>query len=1534
MTYLFSLRFRLVGMPLIGALAICFCGALSLIGLNASVDAQVVTRAIRMVPSSPTVIQQSSSTPIQIQQLSGGGIPQAVPAGSPVSSPGALVTNTAAAPVVKSLDDQRIELLMQTKFDRTPAGILKAWSTQNEIKKSETAKGKSVKPITATVANAFDGFVVVNVDDAKQLKANQIVELYVLPANDSEPGKETESIARMKVLSVDGNQVSGRLVVKKKTVSTGNQSMPASEPTKNKENASEDKTKDDQKSEGDNPAEQQQDVGDAAQTDGVTIAAEKAVPAKSPEADAKPKSDQKDQVAVPTGPDWPQMNAGDTFKLVVIGAKAKAAAASDQAKIKTEVESFSRDVTLGNWDAVKEYLGKLKDVDKADDVFDKILQAMITAMPKVEAAQAAQQRSQMQQRGETPPTSFLTPADLLALSEAAPKKISVVDPPVSEDKPNAVSPSPAAVGVPVAGAVVVPNLPAGVSMPPEVLAQLQASGQPIPAGVAAGVVAPVVKKPSHHLRSLSQLVRKSKAAGYDLNEFIKALTKGTTHFGGDDPEKRLTAADLLMKSGLYEEAEAFLPTFNEVDQQKEDHRLVILRAWATLSQQQYSKEKIAKWLDLSWQVSQAVLGTEKATEADKKRALTRLIELSTVVDDEIGQKWLDESFTKSTERGMAILANLGSQSADLARKASQTSEAQRVKMLRMQNSAVEKFLELASDVKDDMRPTLTLLAQNWIAESQTTVANSTQNSRSSNMSIDMYGNYFWQNPNQNNRMNGRQKRPIKVGDILEIVPGAKWQSLISPTLLTEIQKLQANLHLRINEEDKAFPYIEDLASEHPETARELVHEFLKIWTRNHDPNTDRRQRNPYIYFYGFDQKAESIPLTRSKQERNLEELTGWIKRIRQMPIKDVDEKLLSRAFTTCHSTAEVYKLDRVKSVFGDLEKLEPKTIAELAQTMRSNLTSVWRSVKTQEAKQTNRKLPDVQKEVLEGYQTARAMVDESLNAAPDNWQLNLAKACIMFDENAYAHSVKKSSEFSDKRDLAFEQFKKAGVCYVKAAPMLEEEKQSTDLFDRWFYASLGAVDLGQIKAENQPDQRQFAKIRECIESLKGEAAKDHMSKFANNLFTRMSPIKPELKFRYLKGGFEIVGDHPRAWEAKSLFDYYKDLVTEIKLDVSLDGDEEVGTKAFGLYVNLKHTNEIERESGGFGKYVQNQNSMVYSFNYGRPTEDYRDKFRDSVDQALGEHFEVVSVTFESADRMKSRPAPGGWRVTPYAYIMLKSKGTEVDRVTPLKLDLDFLDTSGYVVIPIESPALVIDSTGDGSTRPIEDLQVTQTLDERQSGEGKLIVEVSASGKGLIPELEEIVDLNVKDFEVVEIDDQGSLPTTFDENGSDIQILSDRSWTIQYRAKDSTQKANEFAFGKSKRPEAAVKFQRYEDADLVAADPVMTLESNYSQGGSYVLYWLLPIIALGFIGVGIVAWAVRPRQEVKAKQFEVPEDINPFTVLSLLKDIRHRNGINAKQTDELELSINRIESYYFGERTDEGPSNLTDVARSWVERAKG
>ena len=58
---------------------------------------------------------------------------------------------------------------------------------------------------------------------------------------------------------------------------------------------------------------------------------------------------------------------------------------------------------------------------------------------------------------------------------------------------------------------------------------------------------------------------------------------------------------------------------------------------------------------------------------------------------------------------------------------------------------------------------------------------------------------------------------------------------------------------------------------------------------------------------------------------------------------------------------------------------------------------------------------------------------------------------------------------------------------------------------------------------------------------------------------------------------------------------------------------------------------------------------------------------------------------------------------------MKPKGPQVDKIPPLRIDLDFLDTSGYVVMPVESPAVPIDARdAKGDSRPVDKLVVRRT----------------------------------------------------------------------------------------------------------------------------------------------------------------------------------------------------------------------------------
>ena len=93
-----------------------------------------------------------------------------------------------------------------------------------------------------------------------------------------------------------------------------------------------------------------------------------------------------------------------------------------------EVADFVRSVTLGQWDNVKTFLAAMEPND-ADKVYAHVLKSLATgAAPTPEGVPpevAAQMAMQTQQNGQTPPSSFLTPDDILQLSEASPKPIRI-----------------------------------------------------------------------------------------------------------------------------------------------------------------------------------------------------------------------------------------------------------------------------------------------------------------------------------------------------------------------------------------------------------------------------------------------------------------------------------------------------------------------------------------------------------------------------------------------------------------------------------------------------------------------------------------------------------------------------------------------------------------------------------------------------------------------------------------------------------------------------------------------------------------------------------------------------------------------------------------------------------------------------------------------------------------------------------------------------------------------------------------------------
>lgn len=1019
---------------------------------------------------------------------------------------------------------------------------------------------------------------------------------------------------------------------------------------------------------------------------------------------------------------------------------------------------------------------------------------------------------------------------------------------------------------------------------------------------------------------LAPIARRALQTGHAYEELLDRLRREAARPAQERVLDRRRTALLLAALGHESDLGEFLPDAEEAREQDDREALNLIARFELAS---YGEDKRREHLERAWNATLAALAAGEIDEKQKTEALRRAVSLAPRIRAELGETWLEESFTSRPRRGMEVLATIGAQASKSPIEHGSDPD-YRLEGLRLLDTAVSALLAKAPERARAWRGTLSLLAEAWMREAAHSYRFSQATSMGPVMRRDAFGNLYYVNHGQSG---GRSPvRAIEPGELLRVRPQGRWLELVDPSMRPRLSIIVAELYLKVNEEARAFPFIEELAATHPERATELAREFVRVWIRNHDPNAARNRTNVYMFAYGFNRRANGIPLTRSKQERNLRELAGWVKRLRALPI-ELDENLLVEAFTKSHSTAEVYRLETIESVFGAMDSLEPKTIAALAQRMRANLASVWRRPAVQKAARTRRRQKDIEREVLRGYAVASAVVGKALATHPGEWSLLVVKGCIEHDLINYRSEIAPTSEFSGKRRAALDALRRAAELYVAGVEKRRADEETTEAFERWFYAALGASDLPAINERTVPVSGEFEKIRDVLRSIPGEAGQRHLARFANTLFTRLSAVNPAVKFRYLKGGFEIVGDHPQAYEARKVYDYYRDLVTEIRLEARVDGPTDVGTEPFGVHVDLVHTREIERESGGFGKYLQNQNNQPYAYNYGRPLENYRDKFEEAARAALAEHFDVLSITFNGQDAHSKATERYGWRRTPYAYLLLKARGPEVDRIPQLEIDLDFLDTSGYVVLPVTSPVVPIDASAEPKEpAPFEDLEITQILDLRKIDEQLLGLEIKAKARGLVPALDEILDLSPPGFEIVSLEDEGVAVTSFDDRQE--RVLSERGWTVKLRPQ-AGERPTEFRFGVAKIDGARTVYQRYDDADLVTAQPVVALEVGLVDRATRWWWGVLPL-ALALLGL----WAFRRRRAPAAPRptgRRLPERITPFTVLGLLEEIARNDGLGPIEREELRATIASIERYYFA-ASDGAEPDLARIAREWVDRA--
>jgi len=1011
--------------------------------------------------------------------------------------------------------------------------------------------------------------------------------------------------------------------------------------------------------------------------------------------------------------------------------------------------------------------------------------------------------------------------------------------------------------------------------------------------------------------------------------FFEKLEKGTKYFGGKSPVNRLRAAELLLAAGKTKKALPFLISADQAIKSK-DYRAVDLIAF--YHNELMAVEPHAGHLEIAWGLSRWMLDQEDAPSRFSRSAMLRGFELLPKIEDRAeAARWFKDTFKAGDSHGMRLLSYVGMVASQCE---GNRDDSFRFDKIQLQHATANALLNATAESTERWKDIMILYAKNWLREAAYSYANDTSSGGPA-MQRDQYGNVYY----VEQRAETKEKRKNIAIPALKMIrtgPTGKWMALLDePTRLACLKNF-ARLYLKVKEDVIALRYIEEISKINKNESAAMISELIQVWADNHDPNAQQSYRSSWQYSHGHSAAADGIPLTRSKQQRNLKQLKALTERLKKLGLSRQDEVALARAFMRCHSKAEIWRMDSFEEIFGKTEALSPETISAVLNTMRQSLVRVWPQKKVQKQAKTKRTDVELQQEVIGGYESAIDLAERMLTKYPDNWQLALQKATLKYSFNGYLNQIGKGNNSLAKKRAALLDYKAASDLYCKSFSNSQKAYFSLEVFENWFYAALGSADIQTLRSYHQPVEAEYEKIRSAIDSFPPGLRKAHMDGFANMMALRVSAVGPDLKLRYLKAGLSIAGDNPRALEAKKLDEYYKDLVTEIEVVAEVDGSTVVDpTKPFGVIINLRHTKDIEREAGGFQKYLQNQSSSGMG-NYGRPSEDYRDKFEKGARAALEESFDVESVTFHPTDVESYTDKQHGWRVTPYAYIVLKPKDAKVDTIPSLQLDFDFLDTSGYVVIPVASAKLPIDCSSEEATRrPYYNLQVTQIFDDRSiNKKDDIILEIKAKGYGILPPVEELVRLDdISGFEIAKVDDRGNQIQMLDSSVIENPAFSERYIQVHLKPKDGKM-PSAFTFPKvlaDVTEKDGISLKRYEDVDLVVADQTIALTGSQNQ--NRILLWLIGGLA-AVVAVGMLVLGARRRkdtEELVESAYQVPEVVTPVNALGILERLTQVESLTVDEKSELQTDMDQIVDLHFGKGESSVDFCLKGVVEKWVTR---
>jgi hypothetical protein len=1048
------------------------------------------------------------------------------------------------------------------------------------------------------------------------------------------------------------------------------------------------------------------------------------------------------------------------------------------------------------------------------------------------------------------------------------------------------------------------------------------------------------------IRKLGLLLRAAVRADQEI--WLKqALQKGTRRLGRSGPKKMVTGR-ILMHAGFDELARTYLPSASDAMQIEDaavrDELLKFLASQEEL--ERFQQSRIARL----WEEQAKVLTDAAADEGKRLQAADRLAELLGKASAASFEPWIRGLSQRDLAAVLRLAIALGKRAQG---KTGDADIAMRTNHLMAQKTLLQCASEKTDLAKAPWDSLAVGLADWWIAEAEHT---------------------FSAHPGY--RAASGSKPHVAPGELLDAAPDGRWAEALPATFRERIDVCLSRAVLVSDRYQDAAERIVALARRNPQAGAALAEEYLKAWAYRHDPQVPDAIRKKY----NLSSEAR-IAVTPIMMEKNIAGLAEMMDLFRANGISPRNGELLVGAFDVCYSKAEVYRRTHLEKVFGPIDRMETGVFFHMIRMMTQGLSSRWRTMEVQLESGTRRSQRETLDMVREGYQTAIDMIDERCRKHRDDWKAYTLAGSLLSDWGDFEYYQQLAGDartdrmtvFREKNNQAATHFTRAAKAYAGQVEKLNPKQYSIDVYLAWFHSLLGINTDGRLNLSKPLDRQALNALRDTIRGLPESVAQAHINMFAKQVQARIddtkNPLHEELKYKYLAGSLVITKESPFAFQAGDKVGYYDQLLDETKLATRVDGPNTIyRDHEFGIIFSVQHTEALGRMAD-FGKYLVNElppahspqrraieHNLVPTYRMGA-LQGRRDELEMNIREALGLFFDVRAIAFSPKD-VRPRPSDRpGWEETVLAYIQVKAKDASVDKIPRIQMSLEFLDLTGPVKITTESPETMIKVTDQPTPpRPYDRVDITQTLDFRNLDTSEeATLEIKAAACGLVPELEELLDLDALRLQlpIARIDaHEGIALRQINSWGDTVHAVTERKWTVALDARQLVDPPRKIPVKlPPPKKDAAVKYQAYVEMDLVdLAEPVATIGRGEALATAAETLtpdhrWLIynaiagAAILLGLLLLIMIyrMWRSRPRPLRAADVFHMPAQVDGFVVVQLLRALGASElvRISPAQRSEMQQDLQRVQASCFG---GNGHSKLSEdelrsVAKRWLRAAR-